>query len=161
MKKIISILIFAVLMAGCKKISTPESAAEEYLSDLSSDLSELGFYSAVKHDNRSLALMINEQADSIISGGEIPAKMDLFDKYFEDNKMFYRWEFLDMSVDSINQYEVWDFTEMPEAEKSARIELLDKGYFGKLIKQTDVAAVILEQEGCRSTPCDIRLTVGI
>lgn len=135
------------MIIGCKnEISTPESAAEKYLSDLSSDLSELGFYSAVNHDNRSLALMMNEQADSIISGGEIPAMSDLFNKYFQDNKMFYRWKFLDMSVDSIGQYLVWDFTEMSDVEKSTRIDLLNKGYFGKPIKQTDVAAVILEQE---------------
>lgn len=60
--------------------------------------------------------------------------------------MFYHWEFLDMSVDSIVQYQVWDFTEMSDAEKSTGIDLLYKGYFGKPIKQTDVAAVILEQE---------------
>lgn len=147
MKKAILIITLTVLIVGCKKeIDTPESAAEKYLSDLSSDLSELGFYSAVNHDNRSLALMINEQADSIISGGEIPAMSELFDKYFQDDKIFYRWEFLDMSVDSISQYQVWDFTEMPDAEKSTRIDLLNKGHFGKPIKQTDVAAVMLEHE---------------
>lgn len=146
MKKLITILLLAFIIVGCKKIGTPESAAEKYLSDLRSDLSELGFYSALRHDNRSLALMLNEQADSIISGGEIPPMSELFDKYFQDNKMFYRWEFLDMSVDSIVQYQVWDFTEMSDAEKSTRIDLLNKGYFGKPIKQTDVAAVILEQE---------------
>lgn len=127
MKKLITILLLIFMIVGCKKdIGTPESAAEKYLSDLSSDLSELGFYNARNHDNRSLALMINEQADSIISGGKIPAMSELFDKYFEDDKIFYHWEFLEMSVDSIGQYQVWDFTEMPAAEKSARIDLLNK-----------------------------------
>lgn len=147
MKKLITILLLEFIIVGCKKdIGTPESAAEKYLSDLSSDLSEFGFYNARNHDNRSLALMMNEQADSIINGGEMPAMSELFDKYFEDNKLFYRWESLDMSVDSIGQYQVWDFTEMSDAEKSARIDLLNKGYFGKPIKQTELAAVILEQE---------------
>lgn len=147
MKKLITILLLASIIVGCKNnIDTPENAAEKYLSDLSSDLSEFGFYNARSHDNRSLALMMNEQADSIISGGEIPAMSELFDKFFQEDKMFYRWDFLDMSVDSIGQYLVWDFTGMSDAEKSARIDLLNKGYFGKPIKQTDVAAVILEQE---------------
>lgn len=147
MKKLITILLLAFIIVGCKKdIGTPESAAEKYLSELNSDLSEFGFYNARNHDNRSLALMMNEQADSIISGGEIPAMSELFDKYFEDNTRFYRWELIDMSADSIGQYLVWDFTEMSDAEKSARIDLLNKGYFGKPIKQTDVAAVMLEHE---------------
>ena len=147
MKKLITLLLLASVIAGCKNnIDTPESAAEKYLNDLSSDLSELGFYNARNHDNRSLALMINEQADSIISGGKIPPMSELFDKYFEDDKIFYRWEFLEMSVDSIGQYQVWDFTEMSATEKSARIDLLNKGHIGKLIKQIDIAAVILEYE---------------
>ena len=123
MKKLITLLLLASVIAGCKNnIDTPESAAEKYLNDLSSDLSD--------HDNRCLALMINEQADSIISGGKIPAMSKLFDKYFEDDKIFYRWEFLEMSVDSIGQYQVWDFTEMSATEKSARIDLLNKGHIG-------------------------------
>lgn len=145
----INLTIFLALLislTSCKSPETPESVADKYLCDLRSDLSELGFYNARNHDNRSLALMLNEQADSIISGGKIPAMSELFDKYFEDNKRFYHWEFLDMSVDSIGQYLVWDFTEMSDAEKSARIDLLNKGCFGKPIKQTDVAAVILEHK---------------
>lgn len=62
MKKLITILLLAFIIVGCKKdIGTPENAAEKYLSDLSSDLSEFGFYNAHNHDNRSLALMIIDE----------------------------------------------------------------------------------------------------
>lgn len=140
--------VLLAVAAGCTKdIGTPESAAEKYLNDLSGDLQRLGFYSAVSHDYfRSPALMLNEQADSIISGGYIPTLSELSDKYFKDDKVFYRWKFIEMSVDSIKQYEVWDFTEMIDAEKETRLDLLEKGHFGKLIKQTDVTAVVLEYE---------------
>lgn len=112
MKKLITILLLAFIIVGCKKdIGTPESAAEKYLSDLSSDLSEFGFYNARNHDNRSLALMINEQADSIISGGKIPAMSELFDKYFQNDKLFHRWELIGKASDTVALYRVCDLTE--------------------------------------------------
>lgn len=136
-------------LVGCdnKSVDTPESAAEKYLSDLKSDLLEIGFYNPRKHDNRSLVLMENEQADSIISGGKIPTMSELFDKYFQDDKHFYRWELMDISNDTINIYNVWDFTRMSDAERKTRLEMLDKGYFGEPVKTTDVAAVMIAHKG--------------
>lgn len=146
MKKLITILLLIFMIAGCKKdIGSPESAADKYLSDLSSDLSELGFYSAVNHDNRSLALMMNEQADSVISGGEIPAMSYLFDKYFEDNKMFYRWELIGKAFDTIALYRVCDLT-----EKNGKIMLdaymsLERNSSKKIIR-TEKAATFRDFE---------------
>ena len=146
MKKIITILLLAFIIVGCKKdIGTPESAAEKYLSDLSSDLSELGFYNARNHDNRSLALMMNEQADSIIISGEIPAMSELFDKYFEDNKRFYRWELIGKASDTIALYRVCDLT-----EKNGKIMLdaymsLERNSSKKII-HTEKAATFLDFE---------------
>ena len=144
MKKLITILLLTSIIVGCKKdIGTPESAAEKYLSDLSCDLSEHGFYSAINHDNSNLALMMNEQADSIISGGEIPTMSELFDKYFQDDKMFYRWDLMEKVNDSINLYRVCDLT-----EKNGKIMLdaymsLDSS---KKIVRTEKAATFLEFE---------------
>ena len=146
MRKLIAILLLAVVMAGCKKnIGTPESTAEQYLNDLSSDLSELGFYSAVNHDNRSLALMLNEQADSIISGGKIPAMSALFGKYFQDNKIFYRWELIEKANDTINLYQVCDLP-----DKTGKIMLdaymsLERNASKKIIR-TENAATFLDLE---------------
>lgn len=144
--KIITIFLLAFIIVGCKKdIGTPESVAEKYLSDLSSDLSEFGFYSAANHDNRSLVLMTNEQADSIISGGEIPAMSELFDKYFQDDKMFYRWELMGKVDNTINLYQVCDLT-----DKAGKIMLdaymsLERNSSKKIIR-TENAATFLEFE---------------
>lgn len=146
MKKIITILLLAFIIVGCKKdIGTPEGAAEKYLSDLSSDLSEFGFYNARNHDNRSLALMLNEQADSIISGGKIPAMSELFDKYFQDDKLFHRWEPMGKANDSINLYRVCDLT-----DKNGKIMLdaymsLERNS-SKTIIHTEKAATFLDFE---------------
>lgn len=146
MKKLITILLLVFMIVSCKKdIGTPEGTAEKYLSDLSSDLSELGFYSAVNHNNRSLALMKNEQADSIISGGEIPTMSELFDKYFQDNKVFYRWELIGKASDAIALYRVCDLT-----EKNGKIMLdaymsLERNSSKKIIR-TEKVATFLEFE---------------
>lgn len=145
MKKLITILFLAFFMiVSCKKdIGTPESAAEKYLSDLSSDLSELGFYNARNHDNRSLALMINEQADSIISGGKIPAMSELFDKYFHDNKVFIRWELLNVSECSVNLYRVFDLTEKTDKIMLDAYMSLERNSSKKIIR-TENAATFLD-----------------
>lgn len=142
---IVSVLLFLI---GCdsSKINSPEAIAEKYLSELSSDLSEHGFYNARKHDSRSAVLIYNEQADSIISRGKIPTYSELSKKYFQDNKYFYRWEYLGISADTIDIYQVWDFTNMPEAERNVRLELLEKDSYWKPVKITDIAAVIVEHE---------------
>lgn len=146
MKKLITILLLVFMIVSCKKdIGTPEGTAEKYLSDLSSDLSELGFYSAVNHNNRSLALMKNEQADSIISGGKIPAMSALFGKYFQDNKIFYRWELIEKANDTINLYQVCDLT-----DKTGKIMLdaymsLERNASKKIIR-TENAATFLDLE---------------
>lgn len=141
MKTKLTILAMVLCLAGCSRnVDTPEAIAEKYLNELSSDLSELGFYNAHEHDSRSAALIYNEQADSIISGGAIPTYPELSKKYFQDDKHFYRWEAMDVKADMIDVYKVWDFTDMTETEKEVRLNLLDK----KPIKQTDFAAVIPE-----------------
>ena len=113
---------------------------------MSSDLYELGFYNALKHDIRSAALVNNEQADSIISGGQIPTYSELSKKYFQDDRYFYRWEYLDISTDTVDIYQVWDFTNMPEEERNTRLELLEKDSYWKPVKITDIAAAIIEHE---------------
>ena len=146
MRKLIAILLLAVVMVGCKKnIGTPESTAEQYLNDLSSDLSELGFYSAVNHDNRSLALMLNEQADSIISGGKIPAMSALFGKYFQDNKIFYRWELIEKVNDTINLYQVCDLTDKTDKIMLDAYMSLERNASKKIIR-TENAATFLDLE---------------
>ena len=111
MKTKLAIIAILLFLVGCKQeINSPESIAEKYLSELSSDLSEFGFYNARNHDCRSLVLMENEQADSIISGGKIPTMSELFDKYFQDDRHFYRWELMDISNDTIDIYKVFDLT---------------------------------------------------
>lgn len=146
MKKLITILLLAFIIVGCKKdIGTPESAAEKYLSDLSSDLSELGFYSSVNHDNRSLALMLNEQADSIISGGKIPAMSELFDKYFQDDKLFHRWELMEKGNDTIDIYKVFDLTNETDATMlDAYLSM--ESYASKKIIRTEKAATFRDFE---------------
>lgn len=144
MKKLITILLLASIIVGCKKdIGTPEGTAEKYLSDLSSDLSELGFYNARNHDNRSLALMINEQADSIISGGDIPAMSELFDKYFEDDKIFYHWELMEKANDSINLYQVCDLTDKNGKIMFDAYMSLERNSSKKIIR-TEKAATFLD-----------------
>lgn len=146
MRKLITILLLTFIIAGCKKeIDTPESAAEKYLSDLSSDLSELGFYNPVNHDSRNSALMRNEQADSIISGGEIPAMSELSDKYFQDDKIFYRWEMYEVLNDTISLYRVFDLTNKTD------VIMLDtylsmESYASKEIIRTENAATFPEFE---------------
>ena len=147
MKTKLAILAMSLCLAGCNKnIDTPEVIAEKYLSELSSDLSELGFYNARKHNSRSAVLIYNEQADSIINGGQIPTYSELSKKYFQDDRYFYRWEYLDISTDTVNIYRVWDFTNMPEEERKTRLELLGKDSYWKPVKITDIAAVIIEYE---------------
>ncbi|MDE6340673.1 MAG: hypothetical protein K2K97_12975, partial [Muribaculaceae bacterium] len=99
MKTKLVLILVVLYLVGCnnKNVDSPESTAEKYLRELSSDLSKLGFYNGREHNSRDLALMNKEQADSIISGGEVPKMSELFDKYFQDSKMFYRWELLDIS----------------------------------------------------------------
>lgn len=143
--KPIIIITMLIWLASCKPSETPESVAEKYLCDLRSDLSELGFWNAVEHDNRSLALMLNEQADSIIGGGKIPAMSELFDKYFQNDKAFSCWKLLDMSECSINLYRVFDLT-----KKTDRI-MLDaylsmKSYASKKIIRAGNAATFLDFE---------------
>lgn len=147
MKKLLAIIMMlTILMVGCKNnVVTPESAAEKYLSELRSDLSELGFYSAIRHDNRSIELILNEQADSIISGGEIPTTSELFDKYFQDKDIFYRWELKDKLSDTINLYKVFDLTNETD------IVMLDtylsmESYASKKIIRTGNAATFLDIE---------------
>lgn len=143
MKKLITILLLAFIIVGCKKdIGTPESAAEKYLSDLSSDLSEFGFYNARNHDNRSLALMINEQADSIIIGGEIPAMSELFDKYFQDDKLFHRWELIEKGNDTIDIYKVFDLTNETDATMLDAYLSMESYASKKIIRAGNAAAFL-------------------
>lgn len=148
MKTKLTVLAMLLCLVSCshKALDSPEDVAEKYLSELSSDLSELGFYNTRKHDSRSAVLIYNEQADSIISGGQIPTYSELSKKYFQDDKYFYRWEYLDISTDTVDIYQVWDFTNMPEEERNTRLELLGKDSYWKPVKITDIAAVIVEHE---------------
>ena len=136
-------MFLASIIVGCKNdIDTPESAAEKYLSDLSSDLSELGFYGSVNHDNRSLALMLNEQADSIISGGKIPAMSELFDKYFQDNKLFHRWELIEKGNDTIDIYKVFDLTNETDATMLDAYLSMESYASKKIIRAGNAAAFL-------------------
>lgn len=147
MKKVIAIMAVVLLvMAGCTKdIGTPEDVAEKYLNDLSTDLRELVFYCALNHDNRSLALMINERADSIISGGKIPTMSELSDKYFEDDKVFYHWELEDKSCDSINLYKVFDLTDETDVIMFDTYMSMES-YASKKIIRRENAATFLDEE---------------
>lgn len=144
----INLTIFLALLislTSCKSPETPESVADKYLCDLRSDLSELGFYNSVNHDNRSLALMLNEQADSIISGGKIPAMPELFDKYFQDDKLFHRWELMEKGNDTIDIYKVFDLTNETD------VTMLDtylsmESYASKKIIRAGNAAAFLDIE---------------
>lgn len=144
----INLTIFLALLislTSCKSPETPESVADKYLCDLRSDLSELGFYSSVNHDNRSLALMLNEQADSIISGGKIPAMSELFDKYFQDDKLFHRWELMEKRNDTIDIYKVFDLTNETDATMlDAYLSM--ESYASKKIIRTEKATTFLEFE---------------
>lgn len=140
-------VIIALLMslASCKQSETPESVAEKYLCDLRSDLSELGFWNAGEHDNRSLALMLNEQADSIISGGKIPAMSALFHKYFQNDKVFSYWELLNVSECSVNLYRVFDLTEKTD-RTMLDTYLSMESYASKKIIHAENAATFLDTE---------------
>lgn len=142
--KIKLVMIIALLMslASCKPTETPESVAEKYLCDLQSDLSELGFWNAVEHDNRSLALMENEQADSVISGGKIPAMPELFDKYFQNNKAFSRWELLDMSECSVNLYRVFDLAKKTDKIMFDAYMSLEENTSKKVIRSGNAATFL-------------------
>ena len=142
----INLTIFLALLislTSCKSPETPESVADKYLCDLRSDLSEFGFYNARNHDNRSLALMLNEQADSIISGGKIPAMSELFDKYFHDNKVFIRWELLNVSECSVDLYRVFDLTEKTDKIMLDAYMSLERNSSKKIIR-TENAATFLD-----------------
>lgn len=141
--KLTIIIALLICLASCKPSETPENVAEKYLCDLRSDLSELGFWNAVEHDNRSLALMLNEQADSIISGGKIPAMSELFDKYFPNNKVFSRWELLNISECSVNLYRVFDLTKKTD-RTMLDTYLSMKSYASKKIIRTENAATFLD-----------------
>lgn len=141
--KLTIIIASLICLASCKPSETPENVAEKYLCDLRSDLSELGFWNAVEHDNRSLALMLNEQADSIISGGKIPAMSELFDKYFPNNKVFSRWELLNISECSVNLYRVFDLTKKTD-RTMLDTYLSMKSYASKKIIRTENAATFLD-----------------
>lgn len=62
MKTKLTIIVIRISLVACSRpnIDSPKDAAEKYLSELSSDLYELGFYNALNHDSRSAVLVYNE-----------------------------------------------------------------------------------------------------
>lgn len=144
----IKLTVFVVLLClvGCKQnYDTPETIAEKYLMELSSDLSEFGFYNARKHDSRNFALIKNEQSDSIISGGEIPSTSELFNKYFQETKMFHRWELKEKSYNTINLYKVFDLTDRTDSIMLDTYMSIESHTLTKIVRRMN-AATFLEME---------------
>lgn len=139
-------IFFVLLLVSCKSAETPESVADSALREISNEL--LGGKPCSTKDF-SMALMNNDLAQAFISGSDLPTNP--FEKYFQLNKPFSRWELIDVSERAINLYRIWDFTvKGGNIEHDAILDIYKKEggeYNGeKLCKITETAAVILEHK---------------
>lgn len=144
MKIKLHIIIALILcFASCKPTETPESVADKALTEISNELlsgelcSTQGF---------SLALVYNDLAKAFINGEVFPNSP--FDKYFQLDKPFSRWELIDVKEHSIDLYRIRDFTvKGGNIEHDAILDIYKKegGEFDgqKLCKITETAAAVL------------------
>ena len=91
----------------------------------------------------------NDLAQAFISGSDLPTNP--FEKYFQLNKPFSRWELIDVTERAINLYRIWDFTvKCGNIEHNAILDIYKKegGEYNceKLCMITETAAVILEHK---------------
>ena len=147
MKIKLPIIIALILcFASCKPTETPESVADKALTEISNELlsgepcSTQGF---------SLALVYNDLANAFINGEDFPNSP--FDKYFQLEKPFSRWELIDVKEHSIDLYRIRDFTvKGGNIEHDAIMDIYktEGGEFNgqKLRKITETAAAILEHK---------------
>lgn len=139
-------IILVLLLASCKSSETPESVADSALREISNELLS-GKPCSTK--DLSLALVNNDLAKAFINGSVFPANP--FDKYFQLDKPFSRWELIDVAEQAIDLYRIWDFTvEGGNIEHDAILDIYKKEggeYNGeKLCKITETAAVILKHK---------------
>ena len=133
-------------LISCKPSETPESVADKALTEISNELlsgepcSTKGF---------SLALVHNDLAKALINGEDFPDNS--FDKYFQFDKPFFRWELIDVNEFPIDLYRIRDFTvKGGNIEHDAILDIYKREggeYNGeKLCKITETAAAILEHK---------------
>lgn len=139
-------IILVLLLASCKSSETPESVADSALREISNELLSGKPYST---KDFSLALVNNDLAKAFINGSVFPA--NTFDKYFQLDKPFSRWELIDVAEQAIDLYRIWDFTvKGGNIERDAILDIYKKEggeYNGeKLCKITETAAVILKHK---------------
>lgn len=133
-------------LASCKSSETPESVVDSALREISTELLS---GSPCSTKDFSLALVHNDLAKAFISGSDLPTNP--FDKYFQLDKPFSRWELIDVAEQAIDLYRIWDFTVKDgNIEHDAILDIYKKEggeYKGeKLCKITETAAVILEHK---------------
>lgn len=133
-------------LASCKSAKTPESVADLALREISNEL--LSGKPCSTRDF-SMALVHNDLAKDFISGSDLPTNP--FEKYFQLDKPFSRWELIDVAEQAIDLYRIWDFTvKGGNIEHDAILDIYKKEggeYKGeKLCKITETAAVILEHK---------------
>lgn len=137
------VIALILCFASCKLTETPESVADKVLTEISNELLS-GEPCSTK--DFSLALVYNDLAKAFINGEGFPNSP--FDKYFQLDKPFSRWELIDVKEHSIDLYRIWDFTvKGGNIEHDAILDIYktEGGEFNgqKLCKITETAAAVL------------------